>query len=370
MRSRSGPSVSPPRTSKSNVATMRFASTTPRASTSSWRSSRTPRTEPLTAHADDIPAEYALQGFDGVRVYGHDRDEEHKVLTDTMGFEETAPGEYQLTGRRTASYGYDDPPHAPGLQGAGTVHHIAWCDRDDEHEAWRGAPGRGRPAPHARHRPPVLPQHLLPRAAGRPVRAGHPQPGLRRSTRTPTTSESNSGSRLSTRNLRDRLEDKSPTASPTRARRPRPRGLGGEAPRPDRDSTRSCATSGESASSRSSSSNAPAVMNQATLWERPRDSELAYLGRSCRPRTPSGPPVRRRRPDRAAPPSAAHSPWISGSSLTATTSSVACGPKRSRARAARSARLSSIVSCRTPAAITSASAPARYRSSATSAGAR
>jgi glyoxalase family protein len=93
--------------------------------------------EPLAAHADDIPAEYALQGFDGVRVFGPGRDQEHRILTDTMGFDQLTPGEYRLAGRRTATYGYDDPPAAVGLQGAGTVHHIAWCDRDDEHAAWR-----------------------------------------------------------------------------------------------------------------------------------------------------------------------------------------------------------------------------------------
>jgi len=54
-----------------------------------------------------------------------------------MGFKQIEPGEYRLTGRRTANYGYDDPPASVGLQGAGTVHHIAWCDRDDEHAAWR-----------------------------------------------------------------------------------------------------------------------------------------------------------------------------------------------------------------------------------------
>jgi glyoxalase family protein len=93
--------------------------------------------EPLAAHADDIPADYALQGFDGVRVFGPGRDQEHRILTDTMGFEQLEPGEYRLAGRRTATYGYDGPPAAVGLQGAGTVHHIAWCDRDDEHAAWR-----------------------------------------------------------------------------------------------------------------------------------------------------------------------------------------------------------------------------------------
>jgi len=44
---------------------------------------------------------------------------------------------YTLQGRRRATYTYDDPPSASGFQGAGTVHHIAWCDRDDEHAAWR-----------------------------------------------------------------------------------------------------------------------------------------------------------------------------------------------------------------------------------------
>lgn len=93
--------------------------------------------EALTAHADEIPPEHALQGFDGVRAFGPGRDQEHRILTEVMGFELTAPGEYRLANRRTATYGYDDPPAAVGLQGAGTVHHIAWCDRDDEHAAWR-----------------------------------------------------------------------------------------------------------------------------------------------------------------------------------------------------------------------------------------
>jgi glyoxalase family protein len=93
--------------------------------------------EPLRAHAADIPAEHALLGFDGVRAYGPGRGLEDAVLTEAMGFEMPSPGEYRLAGRRTASYGYDDPPAAVGLQGAGTVHHIAWCDRDPEHAAWR-----------------------------------------------------------------------------------------------------------------------------------------------------------------------------------------------------------------------------------------
>jgi glyoxalase family protein len=104
---------------------------------------------PLTAYADDIPAQHAIQGFDGVRAYGRNIDDEHRILTEAMGFTRDGPGEYRLQGRRTATYGYDDPPAAVGLQGAGTVHHIAWCDRDEEHAAWRGrlAAAGQRPTP-------------------------------------------------------------------------------------------------------------------------------------------------------------------------------------------------------------------------------
>ncbi len=94
--------------------------------------------EPLAAGADDIPPEHALLGFDGVRAYGPGREREDPILTETMGFEMVAAGEYELRGRRGASYGLDDPPGPVGLQGAGTVHHIAWCARDEEHAAWRG----------------------------------------------------------------------------------------------------------------------------------------------------------------------------------------------------------------------------------------
>jgi glyoxalase family protein len=95
--------------------------------------------EPLTADAPDIPAEHRLLGFEGVRAYGRvgDGDAEDRLLTAGMGFERTSLGVYVMQGRRRATYTYDDPPAERGFQGAGTVHHIAWCDRDDEHEQWR-----------------------------------------------------------------------------------------------------------------------------------------------------------------------------------------------------------------------------------------
>jgi glyoxalase family protein len=93
---------------------------------------------PLRAEAEGIPPEHALLGFEGVRAYGSDPRTEERLLTREMGFTMTEPGSYLLAdGRRHATYVHDEPPSATGIQGAGTFHHIAWCDRDDEHAAWR-----------------------------------------------------------------------------------------------------------------------------------------------------------------------------------------------------------------------------------------
>ena len=40
---------------------------------------------------------------------------------------------------RGGLYVYDAPPDEHGLQGAGTVHHVAWASTMEEHEAWRDA---------------------------------------------------------------------------------------------------------------------------------------------------------------------------------------------------------------------------------------
>jgi glyoxalase family protein len=94
--------------------------------------------EPLAAAAEGIPAEHALLGFDGVRAYARSAHQEERTLTEVMGFKLSSPGLYVLQGgRRHASYAHDEPPLEVGFQGAGTVHHIAWCDRDQDHQAWR-----------------------------------------------------------------------------------------------------------------------------------------------------------------------------------------------------------------------------------------
>jgi glyoxalase family protein len=94
---------------------------------------------PLVAAAAGIPAEHALQGFDGVRAYALDPDRSRPLL-DRLGFDADAV----LAGeQRRARYTYDPAPAERGLQGAGTVHHVAWASRDEDHAAWRDAAREG-----------------------------------------------------------------------------------------------------------------------------------------------------------------------------------------------------------------------------------
>jgi glyoxalase family protein len=90
---------------------------------------------PLAATAAGIPAEHALGGFDGVRAYALDP-ERSRPLLDRLGFDADGVLAGEL---RRASYRYDPAPAERGLQGAGTVHHVAWASRDEDHAAWGDA---------------------------------------------------------------------------------------------------------------------------------------------------------------------------------------------------------------------------------------
>jgi glyoxalase family protein len=110
--------------------------------------SRTPD-EPLVAEHPDIPRELALQGFEAVRAYSSEPERSRRLLEDTLAFEPRG-GEWEVRGeRRGSSYAYDEPPAMRPLQGAGTVHHVAWASHDAEHERWRervlAAGGRATP---------------------------------------------------------------------------------------------------------------------------------------------------------------------------------------------------------------------------------
>ncbi len=92
---------------------------------------------PLRATAHDIPAEHALQGFNGVRAYGDP--EASRPLMQALGLHETNPGTFEAAGvDRRGALSFDPAPDARGIPGAGTIHHIAWFAADDaELDAYR-----------------------------------------------------------------------------------------------------------------------------------------------------------------------------------------------------------------------------------------
>jgi glyoxalase family protein len=96
---------------------------------------------PLVAAAEGIPAEHALQGFDGARAETAAPGRSEALLQAPLGFEHDGNGDWTVAGEhRHAHWRYEPAPGAQrGIQGAGTVHHIAWATRDEDHQAWHDA---------------------------------------------------------------------------------------------------------------------------------------------------------------------------------------------------------------------------------------
>jgi glyoxalase family protein len=92
--------------------------------------------EPLIADHPEVPAELALQGFHAVRAYAAAPDASNRLL-EALEFESAGDGWEARGGQRGGLYAYDAPPQERSLQGAGSVHHVAWASTVDEHEEWR-----------------------------------------------------------------------------------------------------------------------------------------------------------------------------------------------------------------------------------------
>jgi glyoxalase family protein len=103
---------------------------------------------PLVADDPQIPSELALQGFHAVRAYSA-APETSSGLLEALEFE-SADGGWEARGEeRGGLYLFDEPPADRGLQGAGSVHHVAWASLPDEHMEWRerAIAGGARPTP-------------------------------------------------------------------------------------------------------------------------------------------------------------------------------------------------------------------------------
>ena len=105
--------------------------------------------EPLCAEHPEIPPENALQGFDAVRAYASVPEASEGLLGE-LGFSGDGGGSWEARGAHRGGWiHYEAPPDERGMQGAGTVHHVAWASTPEEHERWREkiVRGGGRPTP-------------------------------------------------------------------------------------------------------------------------------------------------------------------------------------------------------------------------------
>jgi glyoxalase family protein len=106
---------------------------------------------PLRAKHPQIAEEVALRGFGGVRSFSREPELSGKVLTEVLGatpldargdqgtagggFDEQARFELR-SDRRGATVSLDATPAERPLQGAGTVHHVAFGIRKADYDAW------------------------------------------------------------------------------------------------------------------------------------------------------------------------------------------------------------------------------------------
>ena len=92
--------------------------------------------EPLRAHHPEIPDAHAIGGFVAVRAYGS-AERSGPLLEEVLGARAVGVSTWELRGeRRGGTITFDPPPAERALQGAGTVHHVAWGTSVAEHPLW------------------------------------------------------------------------------------------------------------------------------------------------------------------------------------------------------------------------------------------
>jgi len=92
--------------------------------------------QPLIADHPEVPKEMALQGFHAVRAYALAPDASAGLL-EALEFEPVDGGWEARGEQRGGLYFYDEPPAERGLQGAGSIHHVAWASPPEKLLDWR-----------------------------------------------------------------------------------------------------------------------------------------------------------------------------------------------------------------------------------------
>jgi glyoxalase family protein len=93
--------------------------------------------EPLTARSKEVPAEFALQGFEAAHALVADPAPSEALLGEALGFSGLGEHDWQARGEHRGGRIVFEPSNERGIPGAGTVHHIAWSVDRAEQEQWR-----------------------------------------------------------------------------------------------------------------------------------------------------------------------------------------------------------------------------------------
>jgi glyoxalase family protein len=93
---------------------------------------------PLVAVHPEVPAEFALRGFEGVRAYSANPAASAQMLEQLMGARRVGDEDrFELRGGRRGGWiAFDPAPAERGRQSAGVVHHVAWGTYDADLPSW------------------------------------------------------------------------------------------------------------------------------------------------------------------------------------------------------------------------------------------
>ena len=91
---------------------------------------------PLSARHSEIPPEHALLGFDGVRARSLRPEASATLLEQLLGAERKGDDTWEIRGDQRGSTITFEQGGERGLQGAGTIHHIAWNSTNEDHPQW------------------------------------------------------------------------------------------------------------------------------------------------------------------------------------------------------------------------------------------
>jgi glyoxalase family protein len=92
---------------------------------------------PLIARHAEVPAEYALQGFEAVHALVGEPVRSEQLVAAAMGMASRAEHDFEARGESRGGRITFEAADGRGRPGAGTVHHVAWAAQRSDLDAWR-----------------------------------------------------------------------------------------------------------------------------------------------------------------------------------------------------------------------------------------